>query len=206
MQLALNRHRLASLAALLVLVTTALVFSVSALTPPVPTVWHVDVHATGSGNTGLDWTNAFNTATALDDAILAASPGDSLWVADGSYVPSNPTDGFLITKQLLIYGGFDGGEGSVATRAGLFRNTILDGTTTMRVITVSGVTPVPVVIDGFQVTRGHASGGIGGANGEECSRKGRGSTSRTCTSSTTRRAVRTAEACTSPGRLASSSA
>jgi predicted outer membrane repeat protein len=137
--------------------------------PPPSQIWYVNPAATG-GNTGHDWTDAFNTAIALDDAITAAAAKDTIFVAAGTYRPMTPGDGFAISKELSVYGGFAGGETSPSTRAGLFTATILDGTTTSppftRLVTVTGVsTPAKVVIDGFQITNGKAGGATGGGKG-----------------------------------------
>ena len=47
----------------------------------------VDAYATGAGN-GNSWQNAF---TDLQAALFAAQPGDGVWVALGTY---KPTDGY----------------------------------------------------------------------------------------------------------------
>ncbi len=50
-----------------------------------PSVSYVDVDATGAG-TGLSWTDAF---VSLRDALAAAAPGMEIWVAAGTYRPTD---------------------------------------------------------------------------------------------------------------------
>ena len=83
-------------------------------------IWYVDAAATGTG-AGTSWANAFVTVTA---AIAAASAtvdaqgnSDEIWVVTGTYytpVVGGVSVGYAVTKPLKFYGGFAGGENSVA--------------------------------------------------------------------------------------------
>jgi predicted outer membrane repeat protein len=96
----------------------------------------VDGNASGSNN-GSDWTNAFNS---LQDALENAVSGDEIWVAKGTYLPTEETDGttdtqrkysFMMVDGVSIYGGFAGTETAVSQRTdysyGGVNETILSG-------------------------------------------------------------------------------
>lgn len=161
----LSRSRLGLLlvtsSAALILSVTFLVagFAHPARPAQLPAPIFVDATATAPGN-GLSWTTAY---TSLDVALAAAVPGNQIWVAAGTYVPTVPATGFVITKHVYLYGGFAGGpngESTLAQRAGSFLTTVLDGAahTCAHVVSISGVpgsSGVPgVVIDGFKITGG----------------------------------------------------
>ena len=83
--------------------------------------WYVDSAAVGN-NSGFCWDDAF---VDLQDAIDAASAGDSIWVAKGTYNPEQLPDGttgtdrhkaFHLNKNLIILGGFNGSEDYVVDR------------------------------------------------------------------------------------------
>ena len=89
-------------------------------------ILHVDASATGAG-TGASWAHAY---TDLSDALAAASPGDELWVAAGSYHPGAPGDRtatFLLVSGVAVYGGFDGTETHRAQRDAAANVVILSG-------------------------------------------------------------------------------
>ena len=78
----------------------------------------------------------------IQAAIDAAAPGDTLWVAAGTY-----RGGIRVTKRLVIFG--DGGPDS----------TILDGGDTTRVVHVEGTRMTHIL--GFTIRGGKAPGGGG---------------------------------------------
>ncbi|MBU1368843.1 MAG: right-handed parallel beta-helix repeat-containing protein, partial [Bacteroidetes bacterium] len=90
--------------------------------PESPSLLYVDVDASAGKNTGLSWTDAF---TSLQDALDIAASGGEIWVAAGTYHPSQETDGstdtpaefaFQLIEGVEIYGGFAGTESNVSER------------------------------------------------------------------------------------------
>ena len=93
---------------------------------------YVNLKATGENN-GTSWADAFKD---LQDAIDAASPGDQVWVAGGTYYPTKDRSGavcsnsyatFYINKNIEIFGGFAGVETNLTHRIIGLNKTILDG-------------------------------------------------------------------------------
>lgn len=87
----------------------------------------VDLNATGNGS-GSSWANA---QTNLENAIEeAASVGNEIWVAEGTYYPSTTstrTGMIELVDQLKLYGGFSGIETSAAQREPWNYKTLLSG-------------------------------------------------------------------------------
>lgn len=72
----------------------------------------VRVTTTGTGS-GTTWADA----AGLVPALTAAQPGDSLWLAAGTYTPGTVRSAtFSIPAGVAIYGGFVGGETALAQR------------------------------------------------------------------------------------------
>lgn len=73
--------------------------------------------ATGS-NDGTSWTNAY---TSFQSALTAASSGNQIWVASGTYYPTTQIGGTGVRystfqmepRAVAIYGGFAGTESSL---------------------------------------------------------------------------------------------
>ncbi|MDX1407374.1 MAG: hypothetical protein R3330_04555, partial [Saprospiraceae bacterium] len=133
--------------------------------PPVPprqTRWYVDSSATGLNN-GANWTNAF---TKLQTALDTIVPGDSIWVAKGTYYPDSLVGFHLAFNDIFIWGGFAGVEDSVDQRDFEANPTILSGDigfagdstdNTHHVFMFDGQNG-NVVLDGFHITEGNADG------------------------------------------------
>jgi hypothetical protein len=90
---------------------------------------YVDATAAGANN-GSSWADAYSGAGGLTAALAASVSGDEIWVADGTYTPS--TSGvrgtsFTFKNGVTVYGGFAGGETSVAQRNFVANLTILSG-------------------------------------------------------------------------------
>lgn len=82
----------------------------------------VDADATGSGD-GTSWADAY---TNLNDALLAADSGASVWIADGTYTTPD-TASFFIDKELTVLGGFNGTEADAGSADPATNVTILSG-------------------------------------------------------------------------------
>jgi hypothetical protein len=67
-------------------------------------IWYVDVSATAGSHNGSSWTDAY---TDLATAINAASDGDDIYVATGTY----SIEASLPYRAVKIYGGFNGESG-----------------------------------------------------------------------------------------------
>jgi hypothetical protein len=101
-------------------------------------VIRVDHESTTNGpGTASNWSNAFDN---LQDAMEAAGAGVSIWVADGTYYPTEPinptyprTACFNMHRDVKIYGGFQGlsrtggGETQLSQRNSEAYETILSG-------------------------------------------------------------------------------
>ena len=94
----------------------------------------VDSAATGA-NTGNNWNNAFIN---LQDAINVAVSGDRIWVAKGTYFPSQDSTGnsspmdnrmktFLLKDGVKLFGGFNGSETNQSQRNHKINKSILSG-------------------------------------------------------------------------------
>ena len=142
--------------------------------------------AGNSSNNGTAWA----TPKDLQSALSVALAGDEIWVAVGTYYPTTGTDrdiSFIINKNIQLYGGFAGMEGSLAARvAG--NVTILSGDigtpndnsdNTKTIVNIDGTTAngnitASCILDGFTIRDGKAFAGAGcnlsgNGNGKVCS-------------------------------------
>ncbi len=138
---------------------------------PVSNIIYVNKNASGA-NDGTSWADAFNyLVDALEEAYFCSNVNE-IWVAQGTYYPDEGfgiTVGerdasFVITEGLSIYGGFAGGEGSIANRDWENNLTVLSGeigsiaTTgdnSYHVLAYAGGTTASR-LDGFTITKGNA--------------------------------------------------
>jgi len=140
-------------------------------------VIYVDADASGGGD-GSSWTDAYNY---LQDALAVTQSGDEIWVAEGTYKPDansadpngsgDRTATFQLINGVVIYGGFAGGETSLAERDWETNETILSGDlnsddepnfvnnsdNSYHIVTGSG-TNATAILDGFTITAGNANG------------------------------------------------
>lgn len=79
--------------------------------PASATVRYVDASRPDNSGNGLTWATAHKY---LQNALSAASDGDQIWVARGTYKPTNdPNDrnaSFVMKEGVAIYGGFTSGQ------------------------------------------------------------------------------------------------
>lgn len=111
----------------LLFVLSALIF----LQPVGAAFVYVDGGASGNDN-GSSWSDAFRN---LRSALAAASSGDEIWVAAGTYYPDeggtavddarNST--FTLVNGVALYGGFSGSETLLSEREWEGNETILSG-------------------------------------------------------------------------------
>lgn len=124
---------------------------------------YVDWQATGT-NGGTSWQDAY---TNLPFALGRAVAGDQIWVAYGTYMPTNGTNrsaSITLKNNVSVYGGFTNDMTSLSQRDWTVYPTILSGDiqsdgiqTNNSYHVVSGATNV--VFDGFVVTGGCANAG-----------------------------------------------
>lgn len=143
--------------------------------------------AAGTGD-GSSWANAY---PALSGALQAATAGDQIWVAAGTYKPDSgtPNAPFALLAGVQLYGGFNGTEATLGARNVAANVTILSGdhagddipgdftqkrtdNATHVVEIAAGIgTAAPAVVDGFTISGGHTK--VGAANAD-LSRRGGG--------------------------------
>lgn len=128
-------------------------------------VVYVDHSASGSNN-GSSWANAY---TNLKTALNAASSGDEIWVAEGTYYPSatdNPNETFFMPCGVSLYGGFSGVETLRNQRNWDDHPTILSGeigdpndiTDNSNGMVSVPACNTPMVLSGFRITGGYTTG------------------------------------------------
>ncbi|MCP4441148.1 MAG: T9SS type A sorting domain-containing protein [Aureispira sp.] len=129
---------------------------------------HVDINAAGS-NDGTSWANAY---TNFQEALDSASTGDTILVAQGTYLPSKDRMGavttsraatFYINKDVVIRGGYLTGGGTVNP---MLNKTILSGDlgaqgdasdNSYNVIYLENA-PSTLVLEGLVIQEGNANG------------------------------------------------
>jgi predicted outer membrane repeat protein len=133
---------------------------------------YVNTNATGTNN-GSSWTNAF---TDLQNALSVAFINDEIWVAAGSYKPTQTEDralSFVMKNGVDMYGGFFGAETTIAERDLAANPTYLSGDigapgdntdNSRKVVKIQNMT-APFIFDGFRVVSGYDGSGSGAGAG-----------------------------------------
>jgi len=115
--------------------------------------------------TGATWASAYKD---LSLALAAASYGDQVWVAQGTYKPTATTDrtiSFLLNAGVLLYGGFTGVESTLGARNWTTNVTILSGDigvvgdasdNSYNVVTITN-NHSSATLDGFTIRDGNAN-------------------------------------------------
>jgi hypothetical protein len=106
-------------------------------------------------NSGTSWTLAKKTVTG---ALSVVATGDEIWVAAGTYA-----EHIQIAKELALYGGFAGTETARNQRDWNVNVTVLNGTSSGTVVTITGGVGANTSVDGFTITGGGSDYG-GGIN------------------------------------------
>ena len=149
------------LLAVLVLVMVLMPHGTAVAASPI----YVDDSATGTPD-GSSWTDAY---TDLQDALTGATDGDEIWVAEGTYKPTDGTDRsatFNLVSGVAVYGGFAGTEDYREERDWVANPAILSGDIGTAGDTSDNSYHVVVgadnaTLDGFTITGGNANGGGG---------------------------------------------
>lgn len=121
------------------------------------------VAASAMGNNdGTSWLDAY---TDLQTAFANVAPGDSIWVAAGTYKPTSGSDrsiSFAVPSGIVLLGGFNGTETSETQRqphinlcvlSGNIGNTASDSDNSYHVVTTANVA-ASTIIDGFTIREG----------------------------------------------------
>jgi hypothetical protein len=122
---------------------------------------YVNVNASGANN-GTSWANAY---TDLQSALSIAFINDDIWVAAGTYKPTQTTSrtiSFVMKNGVDVFGGFDGTETSISARNIAVNPTYLSGDigaqgdntdNTYKVVKIQNFT-APFTLDGFRIVSG----------------------------------------------------
>jgi hypothetical protein len=129
------------------------------------------VAPTGSGD-GTSWPQAFPD---LQRALAVAIAGDEIWVARGTYRPTQSGDrttSFRIPSGVAVYGGFLGSETQLAQRNWHRNRTVLSGDigvpddpgdNSHTIVFFDRAAPT-TILDGFVLSDGTAKGFVRGAD------------------------------------------
>ncbi len=127
--------------------------------------YYVNQNVQGGLQNGLSWADAFSD---LQQALSTSNEGDEIWVAKGTYLPTNTSDRsiyFVLKQGVKIYGGFIGTESVLAERIFEINQTILSGNiggpqgadNSYHVLYGTGLDSTTIV-DGFTISKGVANG------------------------------------------------
>ncbi len=122
---------------------------------------YVNANATGNNN-GFNWNDGFLD---LQDALRTATAGQQIWVAKGTYYPTNSavrTAHFSLRPNIPLYGGFEGYETTLGQRNWMNATSILSGDIGIPNSVLDNCGPVVrsasgagAVINGFTIAHGY---------------------------------------------------
>ncbi len=137
-------------------------------------VIYVDLTATSGRQNGTSWENAFLT---VPEALDVARSGDQIWVAEGTYYPtdcpacteSDKEVAMRLVPNVELYGGFQGNETQLEQRDWAAFPTILSGdigvpgdsTDNSYNVLIAKNSTVLTILDGFIIEEGNADGSFG---------------------------------------------
>jgi hypothetical protein len=117
----------------------------------------VNQAVTGGAHDGSSWSNAYRT---LEEALSTATPGDRIWVAQGTYRPDALKGSFEMKQDSVeIYGGFNGTEEYLYERNTQYYPTVILGDGSHPVIVVESCAGIR--IDGLTIENGRSEKGAG---------------------------------------------
>lgn len=136
---------------------------------PAQQIWYVNQSASGINN-GITWADAFPN---LQSAVAISDIGDQIWVAKGTYKPTegmNREISFNLPYGVSLYGGFAGDEKTLEERDTEGNITILSGdigVVGLRTDNSHHVVTIyqgdeNTILDGFTITQGYAADAFSG--------------------------------------------
>jgi SprB repeat len=128
------------------------------------TILYVNANVQGGNQNGTSWADAYPL---LQSAIIAAQYGDTIWVAQGTYLPTtsiNRNISFTLKNGVRMFGGFTGTESALSERDWELNETVLSGdigvpddsTDNSYTVVYSNFADSTTVLDGFVITGGSA--------------------------------------------------
>jgi predicted outer membrane repeat protein len=115
----------------------------------------VYVDASRPGGNGTSWSQAYRT---IEAAVNASGSGQEIWVARGTYTPTQPIN---LRSNTKLYGGFAGTETALSQRNIAANPTVVDGQNSLvHVMVIESLAP-GCTVDGFHIRRGRAQGAVG---------------------------------------------
>lgn len=151
----------------------ASILSCAAASAAEAAVRYVDANLGTGANNGSSWADAYQGVGGLASALAASVAGDEIWVADGTYRPTTGTSrtaAFTLKTGVAIYGGFAGGEKSLAQRDFAANPCVLSGdllgndsgtanlTDNSYHLVIGSGAAATAILDGFTVRAGNANG------------------------------------------------
>ena len=127
----------------------------------ISTITYINAAVSGGTADGSSWANAFTDLnTALQNLSLCTQ---EIWIASGTYKPTDETTPFEIPEGIKVYGGFTGTENILDERDWAAHPTILSGdinsdgiANTGDAHTVVRIAEDKVTLDGFIIEHGFA--------------------------------------------------